>query len=42
MSNLKLDIFDDELDIFYLCFGLLRQSIWSVEPRMKDVMLRKF
>jgi hypothetical protein len=30
----------DHLDVFYLFFGLLRQSIWKVDPRMKGVMLR--
>jgi hypothetical protein len=30
----------DDLDVFYLFFGLLRQSIWKVDPRMKGVMLR--
>lgn len=30
----------DHLEVFYLCFGLMRQSIWKVEPRMKRVMLK--
>jgi hypothetical protein len=30
----------DDLDVFYLFFGLLRQSIWKVDPRMKKVMLK--
>jgi hypothetical protein len=30
----------DHLDVFYLFFGLLRQSIWKVDPRMKRVMLK--
>ena len=32
---------DTDFDIFYLCFGFLRQSIWFVEPRMKKVILRQ-
>lgn len=32
-------MFDEQLDIFYFCFGMLRQSIWIVEPRMKKLML---
>lgn len=32
---------DNQLDIFYFCFGMLRQSIWIVEPRMKRVMLNQ-
>jgi hypothetical protein len=31
----------DHLDVFYLCFGLLRQSIWTVDPRMKNILLKK-
>ena len=30
---------DTHFDIFYFRFGILRQSIWFVEPRMKQVML---
>jgi hypothetical protein len=30
----------DHLDVFYLFFGLLRQSIWRADPRMKGVMMR--
>jgi hypothetical protein len=30
----------DDLDVFYLFFGLFRQSIWKVDPRMKKVMLK--
>jgi hypothetical protein len=30
----------EHLDVFYLFFGLLRQSIWTVDPRMKRVILR--
>jgi hypothetical protein len=29
------------LDVFCLFFGLLRQSIWKVDPRMKRVMLEE-
>ncbi|QNI43867.1 hypothetical protein SynRCC2555_00057 [Synechococcus sp. WH 8101] len=28
-----------ELDIFYLFFGILRQSIITVEPKMKTILL---
>ncbi|QNI44440.1 hypothetical protein SynRCC2555_00646 [Synechococcus sp. WH 8101] len=28
-----------ELDIFYLFFGILRQSIIAVEPKMKTILL---
>lgn len=31
---------EEGLEVFYLFFGLLRQSIWTVEPRMKELMLR--
>jgi len=31
----------EHLDIFYLFFGLFRQCIWKVDPRMKSVMLKK-
>ena len=30
-----------DIDIFYFFFGLLRQTIWKVEPKMKKVMLSK-
>lgn len=39
MKNKDLDLFEDKLDIFYLAFGQLRQSIWKVEPRMRRIML---
>jgi hypothetical protein len=29
----------EHLDVFYLFFGLLRQSIWTVDPRMKFIMI---
>jgi hypothetical protein len=31
----------EHLDVFYLFFGLLRQSIWKVDPKMKDILLEK-
>jgi hypothetical protein len=31
----------EHLDVFYLFFGLLRQSIWKVDPKMKDILLAK-
>jgi len=30
---------EEHLDIFYFAFGMLRQSIWIVAPRMKKYML---
>ncbi len=32
---------EDPLDIFYLCFGLLRESIVDTSPRMKWVLMGK-
>lgn len=32
---------ESDIDIFYFFFGLLRQTIWTVEPKMKKVMLSK-
>lgn len=32
---------EDPLDIFYLCFGLLRESIVDTCPRMKWVLMGK-
>ena len=29
---------ETELDIFYLFFGFLRQSIIAVEPKMKQIL----
>jgi hypothetical protein len=29
----------DDLDVFYLFFGLFRQLIWNTDPRMKQLIL---
>jgi hypothetical protein len=39
MESQSLEFLEKQMDILYLAFGLLRQSIWKVEPRMKRVML---
>jgi len=33
---------EEHLDIFYLAFGILRQSIWIAAPRMKQHMLTSY
>ena len=42
MESQSLEFLENQMDIFYLAFGLLRQSIWKVEPRMKKVMLSSY
>jgi hypothetical protein len=29
----------DDLDFFYFAFGILRDTIWMISPRMKRIML---
>lgn len=31
---------EDPLDIIYFCFGQLRTAIWSVCPKMRDLMIK--
>ena len=37
----KMEEGNDELDIFYLFFGILRQILWDVSPNLRDVMLEE-
>jgi len=37
----KIEEGNDELDIFYLFFGILRQILWDVSPNLRDVMLEE-
>lgn len=32
---------NDELDIFYLFFGITRQILWKISPELKDYMLEE-
>jgi hypothetical protein len=31
----------DDLDFFYFAFGMLRDAIWMISPRMKQIMLEE-
>jgi len=31
---------EDPLDVFYFCYGQLRTAIWSVCPKMKELMIK--
>jgi len=35
----KIEEGNDELDIFYLFFGITRQILWDISPNLRDYML---
>lgn len=35
----KMETGNDELDIFYLFFGITRQILWEASPTLRDYML---
>ena len=35
----KMETDNDELDIFYLFFGITRQILWDISPNLRDYML---
>ena len=42
MESQSLEFLENQMDIFYLAFGLMRQSIWNVEPQMKKFMVSSY
>jgi hypothetical protein len=32
---------NEELDVFYLYFGIIRQIIWQISPKLRNYMLEE-
>ena len=37
----KMETDNDELDIFYLFFGILWQILWDISPELRDFMIEE-
>ena len=37
----KMETDNDELDIFYLFFGITRQILWDISPELRDFMIEE-
>ena len=37
----KMETDNDELDIFYLFFGILREILWDISPELRDFMIEE-
>lgn len=37
----KMETDNDELDIFYLFFGITRQILWEISPELKITMIQR-